>query len=219
MGFDRPFDRISWQTEGTSSRRGFTLIEVAIVMIILGLLLGLGAELLPMLVKQSKLKDNRMLVKEARTAIIGYALATGRLPYASANVNGSQTAGRLSGYLPWATLGITGRDPYSTTLYYAIDSHLASTTSVAQFKQRLGDLISGTLSPDLFCDGTTIRAAFIVVSAGENLRANTPNDDNNNGRIDVNDNNRFASPSSVITATYDDILEAVSLTYLYGLIP
>jgi hypothetical protein len=90
---------------------------------------------------------------------------------------------------------------------------------VAQFKQRLGDLISGTLSPDLFCDGTTIRAAFIVVSAGENLRANTPNDDNNNGRIDVNDNNRFASPSSVITATYDDILEAVSLTYLYGLIP
>jgi type II secretory pathway pseudopilin PulG len=188
-------------------------------MIILGLLLGLGAELLPMLVKQSKLKDNRMLVKEARTAIIGYALATGRLPYASANVNGSQAAGRLSGYLPWATLGITGRDPYSTTLYYAIDSHLASTTSVAQFKQRLGELISGTLSPDLFCDGTTIRAAFIVVSAGENLRANTPNDDNNNGRIDVNDNNRFASPSSVITATYDDILEAVSLTYLYGLIP
>lgn len=202
-----------------SHRAGFTLIEVAIVMVILGLLIGLGAELLPMLVKQNKLKDNRVLVKEARTAVIGYALATGRLPYASANVNGAQASGRLSGYLPWATLGIQGRDPYTTTLFYAVDSHLANTTSVSQFKQRLGDLISGTLTPDLFCDGTNIRAAFIVVSAGENLRADSPNDDNNNRIIDINDNNQFASPTSAITATYDDILESVSLTYLYGLIP
>ena len=202
-----------------SQRAGFTLIEVAIVMVILGLLIGLGAELLPMLVKQNKLKDNRVLVKEARTAIIGYALATGRLPYASANANGAQASGRLSGYLPWSTLGIQGKDPYTTTLFYAVDSHLANTTSVPQFKQRLADLISGTFTPDLFCDGTNIRAAFIVVSAGENLRADSPNDDTSNRIVDINDNNQFASPTSTITATYDDILETVSLTYLYGLIP
>ncbi len=212
MVFRRPFTPPLY-------RKGFTLIEVAIVMVILGLLIGLGAELLPMLVKQNKLKDNRVLVKEARTAIIGYTLATGRLPYASANVNGTQTTGRLSGYLPWTTLGITGRDPYTTTLFYAVDSHLANTTSVAQFKQRLGDLIGGTLTPDLFCDGTNIRAAFIVVSAGENLRADAPNDDNNNRIVDINDNNQFASPTSTITASYDDILESVSLAYLYGLVP
>lgn len=203
----------------TRQRKGFTLIEVAIVMIILGLLIGLGAELLPMLVKQNKLKDNRMLVREARTAIVGYALATGRLPYASSTANGSQTSGRLSGYLPWATLGIQGRDSYMTTLFYAVDSHLAGTASVPQFKQRIGDLIGGTLTPDLFCDGTNIRAAFVVLSAGENLRADPPNDDNDNRIVDIHDNNQFASPTSVLTATYDDILETVSLTYLYGLLP
>lgn len=205
--------------EPTRPRKGFTLIEVAIVMLILGLLVGLGAELLPMLVKQNRLKDSRMLVREARTAVVGYALATGRLPYASSTVNGSQTTGRLSGYLPWATLGIQGRDPYMTTLFYAVDSHLASTTSVPQFKQRIGDLIGGTLTPDLFCDGTNIRAAFVVLSAGENLRADPPNDDNDNRIVDIHDNNLFASPTSALTATYDDILETVSLTYLYGLMP
>ncbi|HPC46960.1 MAG TPA: type II secretion system protein [Deltaproteobacteria bacterium] len=199
--------------------RGFTLIEVAIVMVILGLLIGLGAELLPMLVKQNKLKDNRALAREAKTAIIGYALAVGRLPYASSSVNGSETPGRLNGYLPWATLGIQGRDPYNTTLFYAVDSHLAGTTSITQFKQRLADLIAGNLPCDLYCDYPNIKAAFVVISAGENLRADPPNDDNNNSIVDIHDDNRFASPSSVFTAAYDDVLEAAGLTYLHGIVP
>jgi len=201
------------------AKSGFTLIEVAFVMVILGLLIGLGAQLLPMLVKQNKLKDNRVLVKEAKTAVIGYALATGRLPYASANTGGNESAGRLNGYLPWATLGIPGKDPYSTTLFYAVDSHLCSTTSAAQLKTRLADLISGTLTPDLFSDGTNIKAAFIVLSAGEDFRVNPPNDDNNNTIVDIFDNNRFASPYEPFTASYDDVLEAVSLAYLHGLLP
>jgi prepilin-type N-terminal cleavage/methylation domain-containing protein len=202
-----------------SSRSGFTLIEMAFVLVIVGLLLGLGTQLLPMLVKQNKLKDDKMMVKETKTAIIGYALATGRLPYASANINGAETAGRLNGYLPWATLGIVGKDAYLTTLFYAVDSHLSNTTSVAQFKQRLSDLINGTLTPDLFCDSGNLRVAFVVISAGENLRADPPNDDNNNRIIDIFDNNQFASPTATPTATYDDILETASLTYLHGLFP
>jgi prepilin-type N-terminal cleavage/methylation domain-containing protein len=208
-----------------SGRRGFTLIEVSIALVILGLLVGLGAQLLPMLVKQKKLSDSRMLVKEAKTAIIGYVMATGRLPYASATINGTATTGRLSGYLPWATLGMAGRDPYNTTLFYAVESHLVNTTSTTQFKQRLALLISGATAADLFCVDTTVTpnvtvpVAFVVISAGENMRADPPNDDNNNRRVDINDDNLFAPPSRPITSTYDDVLESTGLTYLNGLIP
>lgn len=202
-----------------SLRSGFTLIELAFVLVIIGLLLGLGAELLPMLVKQSKLKEDRLLVKETKTAIIGYALATGRLPYASTTINGSETTGILNGYLPWATLGIAGKDVYLTTLSYAVDSYLTSTTSVAQFKARLGELINGTHAPDLFCDSGNLRVAFVVISGGENMRSDAPNDDNGDGIITMIDNNQFASPSATPTATYNDILETASLTYLYGLFP
>ena len=60
-----------------SSRRGFTLVEIAFVLVLVGILVGFGVQMLPMLVKQNKLKEDRAFVKQTRTAIIGYALATG----------------------------------------------------------------------------------------------------------------------------------------------
>jgi prepilin-type N-terminal cleavage/methylation domain-containing protein len=200
------------------SQKGFTLIEMAFVLVIVGILVGLGAQVLPMLVKQNKLKDDRMFVKEVRTAIIGYALATGRLPFASANINGSETTNRLNGYLPWATLGINGKDPYQTTLFYSVESHLTTTTP-ATLKTTIGQLINGTPAPDLFCDNGNLKVAFVVLSAGENRRADSPNDDTGEGLITNSDNNQFASPSALISSNYNDILETASLTYLYGLLP
>jgi prepilin-type N-terminal cleavage/methylation domain-containing protein len=200
------------------SQKGFTLIEMALVLVIVGILIGLGAQLLPMLVKQNKLKDDRIFVKEARTAIIGYALATGRLPFASANINGSETTNRLNGYMPWVTLGITGKDTYQATLFYSVESHLTTTTP-ANFKTTIGQLINGTTTPDLFCDNGNLKVAFVVLSAGENRRADPPNDDTGDGLITNSDNNQFASPSALMTSNYDDVLETASLTYLYGLLP
>lgn len=197
-------------------RHGFTLIELAFVLVIVGLLVGMGAELLPMLVKQNKLTESRAMVEEAKTAIVGYALARGRLPYASSNENGSQNGGRLNGYLPYATLGIGGNDAYYNTLFYAVDPYLCATTSTAEFKTHLSELISGAHAPDLFCDNGNIRAAFVVLSSGYNTAADSPNDDNNNGRVDTSDDNTFAKPGAPQTASYDDILKATSLSYLYG---
>jgi len=205
------------------ARAGFTLVEVSIALVIVGLLIGMGAQMLPMLVKQNKFKETRVLVGETKTAIIGYALANGKLPYAAATTNGIQTAGRLNGYLPWATLGIRGVDPYARTLYYAVESHLATSaaSSLTQLKSNLESLINGTTAPDLYCNyvssSSNIKSAFVVISSGENLQVNTPNDDNSNGRVDINDNNRFASPTQAITSTYDDTLETVEIAHLYGL--
>ncbi len=197
-------------------KKGFTLIELAFVLVIVGILVGMGAELLPMLVKQSKLKEARLMVRETKTAITGYALATGRLPFASSSTDGSEDAGTYRGYLPYATLGINGEDPYLGTLFYAVDPYLTTTTTTDELKAALSELITNTHSPSLFCDSGNIQAAFVVVSAGKNTRADSPNDDNNNGTITSADNNQFEKPGAPQTDAYDDILEAVSLTYLYG---
>jgi prepilin-type N-terminal cleavage/methylation domain-containing protein len=204
------------------SRKGFTLIEIAFVLVLIGILAGFGAQMLPMLVKQNKLKDDRALVKEAKNAIIGYALATGRLPYASISTNGLPTAGRLNGYLPWSTLGISSKDAYQTTLFYAVDLHLTTAGSVT--KAVLNPLIATpppagqNLYTDFPAPGA-IRVAFVVISAGENRRVDSRNDKNGNGILDTNDSNLFESPSTLITSNYDDIVEAESLTSLAFLAP
>ena len=204
------------------SRKGFTLIEIAFVLVLIGILVGFGAQMLPMLVKQNKLKEDRAMVKEAKNAIIGYALATGRLPYASNNTNGLPTAGRLNGYLPWSTLGINRKDAYQTTLFYAVDLHLTAAGSVT--KAVLNPLIATPppASQNLYTDFPapgSIRVAFVVISAGENRRVDSRNDKNSNGILDPIDGNLFESPSTLISSTYNDIVEAESLTSLAFLAP
>ncbi len=198
------------------SIHGFTLVELAIVLTVLGLIVGLGSELLPLLVKQNKLMESRACVQEARTALIGYALASGRLPFAGADTSGSESPGRLSGYLPWSVLGIHGVDAYMQTLAYAVDTHLTTTTTIEEFTENLNQLISGIQPPDLFCDNGATATACVIISAGENRLADTPNDDNHNGRVDIHDDNRFAAVGQPIDRTYDDILQAVSAAYLRG---
>jgi prepilin-type N-terminal cleavage/methylation domain-containing protein len=208
----------------TSGTKGFTLIELAFVLVIVGLLISMGVELLPMLVKQRKITETRISVAQARTALIGYARANGRLPRASSNANGLETANTYRGYLPYATIGLgnSGKDPYTRTLFYAVHQDLTTTTGANFYAQLVTISSSAPTNRTLYADGaagTGLRAAFLVLSSGANLRVNTPNDDNNNGIVNNTDNRYFAQPGSPETATYDDYLEAVDINQLIGLLP
>ncbi len=205
-------------------RKGFTLIEMALVLVLVGVLLSMGVELLPMLIKQSKLSENRSIVKNARTAIIGYAQATGRLPTASSDTDGDEDSGVYRGYLPYVTLGISGNDSYTHTLFYAVDPYLTDTDPATPegLKKNLGQLISSgsSIGPYYREGAVDIHVSFVVLSAGANGRADSVNDDNNNGVVAMaGDDYRFEKPGAPETATYDDILDALSLTDLNGRIP
>lgn len=96
---------------------GFTLVEMAIVLVILGFVLG--ALLLPLQAQRSQLfqsqTDNTLDI--ARKALLGYAQSKGRLPcpaIATSNgmeapLGGTKCVTQL-GYLPAATLGIQPTD-------------------------------------------------------------------------------------------------------------
>ena len=98
-----------------SRAQGFTLIEIAVVLVIVGLLLG--GLLLPLGTQQEarRIGATQEALDEAREALFGYAVANGSLPCPDTDNDGVEDplAGACNaqeGELPWATLGTPGND-------------------------------------------------------------------------------------------------------------
>jgi len=112
--------------------RGLTLIEMAVVLMILGLVV---AGLLGPLDTQLEARDRRdtlAQLERARDALYGYALTRGRLPCPDADGDGlpdpafnpadKTTAQCAAGadFLPWAELGVPPGDAWSNRLRYRV---------------------------------------------------------------------------------------------------
>jgi prepilin-type N-terminal cleavage/methylation domain-containing protein len=98
-----------------SSQSGFTLVEIAIVLLIVTILLGYTVAMFP---QQQKLKQYRALNLEmdrVMEAIIGFAQVNGRLPCpAIPNSTGNEDifaggCNNYAGFVPINTLGLNGR--------------------------------------------------------------------------------------------------------------
>lgn len=110
---------------------GFTMIELAVAIVVIALLLGGILVPLQTQVESRKIDETQRILDQAREALIGYAAANGRFPCpASATSNGAESfaAGGSSangncsnffdGFLPAATLGFTPVDAQG----YALDA-------------------------------------------------------------------------------------------------
>ena len=98
------------------SQKGFSLIEIAIVLVVLGLLLGGLLGPLSVRVEQQERAKTQALLEEIKEALLGYAAINGYLPCPTTETDpaddkygvaadacppGTATA---EGYLPWKTL-------------------------------------------------------------------------------------------------------------------
>lgn len=102
----------------TFAQRGFTLIELAIVLFVVALLLG--GMLLPLAAQQDirNYGDTQKILAESRDALLGFAVANDRLPCPAANaatgiespVGGGVCTNPYDGFLPAATLGLSPVD-------------------------------------------------------------------------------------------------------------
>mgnify|MGYP000308253081 CR=1 FL=1 len=114
--------------------RGFTLAELAVVLVIVGLLasglmFSLGTQR-----ESATTQEAQRQLENIREAVIGFALANGRLPCPALSTlaNTDSNAGRENctlqhGVVPWATLGLTESDPWGNRLtYYAHSLFTAS---------------------------------------------------------------------------------------------
>ena len=120
------------------SQPGFTIVEMAIVLVIVGLLIG--GLLVPLATQkeQQRRGENAALLNEAAQALIGFAIVNGRLPCPDTDALNSPTSGQENpcaadnttayyGRLPWVTLGINAEfDPWADgtvthTVRYAVN--------------------------------------------------------------------------------------------------
>ena len=108
--------------------RAFTLVEMAIVLVIVGLLLGGMLAPLRTQLEQRRTADTGKALEEARDALAGFAARNGYLPCPAISAsNGLEdrsgtrcTNERRLGFLPWATLGLQKLDAWQHIYLYSV---------------------------------------------------------------------------------------------------
>lgn len=173
-----------------SLQRGFSLIELAIVLVIVTLLIGGLAVPLSAQIQARRVAETHKTLAEATDAIVGYAMTHPATPLNSRflpcpDINGDgkedRTAGACSsvsgtvssGYLPWVDLGVASQDAWGNRLRYAVVATLADNNT--------GFSTASRTPPDplVFCSTSTCSAASpdvannlasVVVSHGPNGR-------------------------------------------------
>lgn len=202
-----------------ATQSGFSLVEIAVVMVILSLLLG-GA-LLPLSVQLEKRDrdSTRRGLEQIREALLGYVLVNGRLPCPDTDgdglINGSTSCISASGTLPWADLGVGKTDAWGQAYIYRVTPSFADaidgtgctgpSTGVSFSLCSDGDiLIYDSAGGALVAD----KLPAVVVSRGKNWAISTAANEvenNNNDAVFVD-----ADYSTNAAAEFDDLLIWVS---------
>jgi prepilin-type N-terminal cleavage/methylation domain-containing protein len=153
------------------NKKGFTLIEMAIVLVIVGLLL---AGLFTSIRTQFELRraeETRIVLEEAKEALMGYALANKFLPCPDTNAvpNGTESprgvsneCTTLEGVLPWQILGVRGLDSWDRYIRYRVSTNFSN--NVAFF----GISDTGDIRVNSNTGTLTASAVAVLISHGPN---------------------------------------------------
>ncbi|MBE0627201.1 MAG: type II secretion system protein [Burkholderiales bacterium] len=122
-----------------SLQSGFSLVELAIVMLIVSILLA--GVLMPLSMQREvrSYADTKKTMDDIREALIGFALANGRLPCPATKNLADGTAGAgtealtgnacaaTSGVIPWVTLNVPETDEWGGRFTYRVTSTFGDT--------------------------------------------------------------------------------------------
>jgi len=193
-------------THKIGKMEGFSLVEIAIVMVILGFLIGGLMKPLGRQMEASKIMTTRKALDEYKTALLGFALINGRLPCPDVNGDGleDQVAGGANcpaaeckaygGEPAWATLGASPEDAWGQSFIYQVSDRFAydsitcpDTCTVSPTSDVAFQLCStGTIQVSEGNDGiysdtakVAIDLPVIVLSQGPNRGTSMPDENEN----------------------------------------
>lgn len=170
---------------------GFTLVEMAIVLLIVALLLG---GLLPTVTSQIEIQhrgDTRKQLSEIQQALIGYTLVNGRLPcpadpttptgqlnaanvpagqeYKNPPIGANYVCNNVQGVLPWVTLGIPETDAWGRRYTYRVTQIFADDIALSTF----GCAAISIVSSFALCSNGDINV-LTAAGGGTNVASNIP---------------------------------------------
>jgi prepilin-type N-terminal cleavage/methylation domain-containing protein len=160
-----------------SGQRGFSLVEMAIVLVIVGLAIGGLMTPLSAQVEQRRVAETQRALDEAREALIGFALRNGYFPCPAVSAtNGLEdragaycNGGRRAGLLPWATLGVAKADGWGRLLRYSVTPAFANSQQLFTLGTPR-DITIGTRDPqgNLVAASAVGDVPAVVLSHGHN---------------------------------------------------
>lgn len=169
--------------------RGFTLIEMAIVLVVIGLVVGGGLAAVGPVIQSTKVTETKAKLDTLEAALTLYAMQNSCLPCPAsltatdgtngvADWNGAETGpcnsttacGTVRGAVPWQTLGLSradGSDAFGARISYEVTPALVVSGSMERSGTTYTPL--GTLDVNSAA-GTVVTpdAAYVLVSHGPN---------------------------------------------------
>lgn len=198
---------------------GFSLVEIAIVMVIFGLIIGGIMGPLKTQLDNIDRKETEDLIESTKEAMIGFAIRRGRLPCPDTSGDGTEdSCTNASGQVPWATLGVSPQDAWNRPLTYHVDTSFTDNT----IGTGCGMAVPG-MSFELCSVGNiTVRATSsggvvasnvpaIIVSHGKNWAATGDVNEQENS-----DNDADFVDKNHVNQGYDDFTGWVNLNNLIG---
>ena len=195
-------DRYKNMKNSIKNYRGFTLIEIAIVLVIIGLLVGMGTSMIGPLTQRAKLHETKDIINAATESLISYAASRNELPADTAT---------------FASVVRKSNDVWGGALIYVLDPNLADNT-IGGICGRRSTSLTLNICSDAACSSPDPRndVAFLILSRGSNINIQT-----NTGAdpieiydvgIPVDDFSGGGDPSNVVA--YDDVYKWITLDEL-----
>ena len=195
---------------------GFTLVEMAIVLVIVGLLVSAFLTPLAAQLEQSRNAEVRRDLLEIKEALLGFAVINGQLPCPDnngdgiddgcANTNATSTSG---GNVPWVTLNTKQLDPWARRYQYQVNNAFTTTFILTTNGSGAGLIRVCTASVCAATEANNV--PLVIFSTGQNGAILPPTSLDEQENIDLDKD--FVS-HDFATGGFDDILVWISTNVL-----